>query len=83
MCQLIDVIQWGWPEDKKDVPSELMPYFHAREEFTVQDGLIFKGERVVIPVSLRPEIRNALHSSHLGIESCLRRARESVFTGQG
>ncbi len=79
MIKLSDVIQAGWPEEKKDLPVELVPYFHSREEYVVQDGLIFKGERVVIPSILRPEIRKALHSSHLGIESCLRRARECVY----
>ena len=40
---------------------------------------MFKGDRVVIPVSLRKEIKEAIHSSHIGIEGCLRRARECIY----
>ena len=49
-------------------------YFHTRDEYTVQDGLVFKGDRVVIPYHLRAEMREAIHTSHIGIEGCLRRA---------
>ena len=32
-----------------------------------------------IPRTMRSEIRSDIHQSHVGIEGCLRRARESVF----
>jgi len=34
---------------------------------------------VVIPSSLHSSIKEKVHSSHMGVESCLRRARECVF----
>ena len=79
MKSLRDVIMSGWPEEKCLLPSEILVYFHFRDELTVQDGLIFRGDRVVIPASLRQEIKEAIHSSHVGIEGCLRRARECVY----
>ena len=75
----IETILCGWPETKADLPIKLTPYFHTRDEYTVQDGLVFKGDRVVIPVSLRKEMKEAIHSSHIGIEGCLRRARECIY----
>ena len=54
-------------------------YFHYRDELAVQDGLILKGERLVIPLSMREESKQKLHQSHLGIQSCLRRGREVVY----
>ena len=50
-----------------------------RDELTVQNGLIFRGQRIVVPRRLRSEMKKRIHSSHLGAESCLRRARESLF----
>ena len=41
--------------------------------------MIFKGERVIVPISLRPEMKEAIHSSHSGIDGCLKRARECLF----
>ena len=76
MSVLIETILCGWPETKADLPIKLMPYFHTRNEYTVQDGLVFKGDRVVIPVSLRKE---AIHTSHIGIEGCIRGAHECIY----
>ena len=73
------VITLGWPEDKSKVAPQVHPFFSIRDELTIQDGLIFRGKRVVVPQSLRPMIKTKLHSSHMGIDACLRRARESVF----
>ena len=39
------VIQQGWPEHKSALPPVVSPYFNMRDEMSVQDGLIFKGER--------------------------------------
>ena len=76
---LKDVILNGWPEDRSSLPIQVHPYFPYRDELTVQDGLIFRGERVVIPKDLRQSAKERAHSSHLGIEGCLRRARECLF----
>ena len=57
----------------------ITPYFSMRDELTVQDGLIFRGQRIVIPLRLRREMKKKIHSSHLGTESCLRRARECLY----
>ena len=79
LCALKNTILSGWPEAREDVPSMVTPYFHIRDELSVQGGIIFRGERVVVPRSLRPEFMDQLHSSQLGINSCLRRARECLF----
>jgi len=42
-------------------------------------GLVYKGQRVVVPRGAREEILNRLHSSHIGVNGCLRRAKECVF----
>ena len=79
MKKLQKVIAEGWPEEKHKLSLEVIVYFQFRDELTVQDGLIFKGERVIIPTSLRQEMKDAIHSAHIGIEGCLRRARECVY----
>ena len=50
-----------------------------RDELMLQDGLIFKASPVVIPRSLHADMKARIHSSHLGTESCLRRARECKY----
>lgn len=34
----------GCPEDKLEVPNQTLPYFTSRDEFSVQNVLIFKGD---------------------------------------
>ncbi|KAK3746314.1 hypothetical protein QZH41_006886 [Actinostola sp. cb2023] len=41
--------------------------------------MIFKGSRCVVPSSLRQKIKEKLHRSHIGVQGCLRRAREVVY----
>ena len=48
MQQLQQVIVEGWPEDKIHLDPEVRPYFSMWDEMTVQDGLIFRGNRVVV-----------------------------------
>ena len=76
---LLSIMKEGWPEHKKDVLSEKRPYFDVRDTLGHQDGVILKGERIVIPKSLRDITKKRLHSAHLGYDSMIRRARETVF----
>ena len=79
---LQDVIQFvmeGWPEETHFVSPCACSYFDIRDTLTVVDGILLKGEAVIIPPALRTSIKKRLHSSHLGSESMLRRASDSVF----
>ena len=62
---LKSVIQLGWPDEKKDLPSTLHPYFSYRDELSVYDGLVFKGERLVIPKGTRQQMKLDVHRSHM------------------
>ena len=72
---LKETILHGWPNNKHELPSQVRPYCGIRDELSMQDELIFRGERVVVPAKLHRDMKNTIHSSHLGAESCLRRAR--------
>lgn len=76
---LKDVILRGWPDARNAVPANVQPYFNFRDELAVQDGIIFKGTRCIVPTALRPKIKERLHRSHIGVQGCLRRAREVVY----
>ena len=56
--KLKHVIRVGWPDTKEEVPSEIRNYFHFKEELTIQDGILFKGNRVIVPTALRSHIMN-------------------------
>ena len=79
MQKLLRIIRDGWPDNKNEVPSELKPYFDVRDSLSHQDGVILKGEKIVIPKSLRDITTKRLHSAHLGHNSMMRRAPDTVF----
>ena len=78
LSTLKPTIQHGWP-DKEEVPLQIRQFFNQRDELAVTDGLIFRGERLVIPRELRKSILSELHVGHTGIDGSLRRAREMVY----
>ena len=76
---LATIIKDDWPESKDKVKPHLHGYYPFRGELTIQNGVIFKGERVVIPAALRSMMINKLHSSHLRLQGSLRRAGEAFY----
>ena len=45
----------------------------------VEDGLILKSTRIIIPDKKREEILKLIHEGHLGLNKCKMRAKETVF----
>src|SRR6218665_3917502 len=77
--QLIKQINSGWPTSSADLPPGVKPFASFADELAVSGGLVFKGHRVVVPFPARDDILRRLHSSHIGINGCIRRAQEAVF----
>ena len=77
--QLKKQIQTGWPKSTSTIPKSLMPYYSFRDELAIHDGLIVKGLRIVVPITLRKEMIKILHTGHPGINQIKERARESLF----
>lgn len=69
----------GWPNHKDDTSLAVRDFWPCKEELSVQDGVIFRAQRVVIPKSLRPDMLARIHSSHIGGEACYRQARETLY----
>ena len=67
MHTLPDIIISGRPDDIKEVPHPPCPYWQHCESLTVEDGLVFHGEALIIPPSERENIFCTLHQSHQGI----------------
>nr|XP_054767488.1 uncharacterized protein K02A2.6-like [Lytechinus pictus] len=76
---VIKYVCQGWPALARDCANNVRQYFSIKHELTVDDGIVFKGLRCVIPSAMRAEIRDKLHAAHTGIESTLKRARECVY----
>ena len=54
-------------------------YYNIRDEIVYNNGLLLKGQRIIIPSLLRSTMKAIIHQGHTGIESCKNRARMSVY----
>ena len=63
----------------QDLPQHLHPYWCFRDELTILDALVMKGNRVIIPTGMRLATLNRLHDAHQGLTSTLQRARRTVY----
>ena len=72
-------IHVGWPNDHRMLPQELHTFWNYREDLSMENRLITKGARLLIPSTLRKKVLEQIHNGHLGIEKCMLKARDSVF----
>ena len=60
----------GWPNSIKEVPPEIQVYWTFCEELTIEDGLVLKGTRIVIPMGKCKQVLAMVHEGHLGLGKC-------------
>ena len=77
--QLVETIIAGWPEDVKDLPPDIRSFWSFRDQLSVENGLVLKGQQLVIPRMQQPEILRQLHTAHLGTEKTKLLARDTVY----
>ena len=68
-----------WPETKQEIEPLIAEYWTYRDEIGVYNGVLYKGDRVIVPTALRKEMMKGIHASHQGQQACLRRAKDALF----
>ena len=74
LALLKHTVQHGWPQTITELPPELHPYWTFREEISIEDGILLKEERIIIPAVDQPDFLQQLHHGHLGLQKCLHHA---------
>ena len=77
--QLTTIINEGWPEHRQECPAQTHEFWTVKEALSIINGTIFKGEKIVLPKSLRSEMLNKIHIGHMGMEKCKERARTLFY----
>lgn len=55
----------GWQVNKDQVDELATEYWNYKEELSVENGLLFKSDRIVVPRAFIPEILDEIHGTHL------------------
>ena len=72
-------ITQGWPNTIKEVSNALKPYWSFHKELTVEDGLVLKGTRIVIPNKKCEAVLRLIHEGHLGLSKCKLHTKDTVY----
>ena len=68
----------SWP-GKKMVDEHCKPFFHIRDELSVEDGYLLRDERIVVPPSLQKPLIKRAHEGHPGIVRMKRQLRRCYW----
>ena len=82
MQELKKFILKGWPDKRSHVPGPARQYFGVRDELTVQEGFIFRGESVVVRNDLRKQMIQRIHLVNVFIQTEVYVVQENRSTGQ-
>ena len=57
----------------------LGPLYEARHHLSIAEDLLVYSDRIVVPISMRPEILSRIHDGHPGVVKSRERAKMSVW----
>ncbi|XP_064470125.1 uncharacterized protein K02A2.6-like [Ornithodoros turicata] len=73
---VINALEGGsWPP-RAEMSRSMTPYHRFRDELSVVDGLLYRGERIVVPQALTSKILTLAHETHPGIVRTKQRLRD-------
>ena len=79
MVHFLRVIQFGWPENSPELPSDVKPFYQHRYELHIVGGVIFFHNRIMVPIGLRRQFLNKLYDSHMGVAKTKLMAKTLVY----
>lgn len=76
---LSQYVHSGWPEHRAQVPSLAATFWPYREDIHIEDDIVLRSNRVVVPLLMRKTVLKHLHAAHVGKVKMKTRARATVF----
>ena len=56
LSKVKDFVVHGWPNDRSQITKDIVEYWNISDEISICDGLLLKGDRIIIPGILREEM---------------------------
>ena len=78
LIQVSKLIVSGQPDRQTHVSELARPYWNFRDELSVLDGVLLKGNCIVVPKLMRTDVLKQIHEGHIGV-----RPRTSVYLPGG
>ena len=69
----------GWPLSNSDCVESVRLYFTYPDVLCIVDGMVLKGNYIIIPHSLCNDVLTKLHTAHVGITKTMLNAHTCIF----
>ena len=79
LSTVYQLVQHGWPKERRRVPNVAKYYWDFRDELSTDEGLLLKGPSLIIPAALRENYLQRLHEGHLSASKTITNARQHMF----
>ena len=76
---VLKILCEGFPDDARQLPHDLRPFFPLRYSLYELDGVLMLGDRIVVPKELREAVLALLHAAHQGVDRMKARAKDAVY----
>ena len=76
---LADTVHEGGPKTIRDCPHSIQSYWYFRDDITCEEGIMYKGIRLIMPQSEPASTLKVLHMGHYAIDKMNLRAGETVY----
>ena len=76
---VMQYVQKGWPTNKRKLCRPVGKYWKGRDNLSIDNDLLFRGRRLVIPETFRQNVLRYLHDAHQGITKTRENAASSVW----
>ena len=68
---VMKTISNGWPTQRSQTSLTLHPYWNFRDELCIENGILFKNTKIIIPKTLQRKYLDKIHNGHQGIQRSL------------
>ena len=79
LSHIIPYIQHGWPDKRTAVEGNLAHYWTFRWELAYIDGVLYKGDKIIIPTAMRRRMLEKIHAAHQGVEKSILNAIDTMY----
>ncbi|KAJ8352691.1 hypothetical protein SKAU_G00241670 [Synaphobranchus kaupii] len=69
----------GWPDHIKSVAMSAKQYFPERGTLSELNGVLRRGNQIVIPYSMRDDMIQKIHQGHQGLTKCGQRYKNAIW----
>lgn len=78
LATVITNVQQGWPHINK-LSTEQQSYCKLQDDLHVEDDILFWGDKIVVPSTLKQYVLNLVHEGHCGGDKTKARARQLFY----